>query len=113
MRTRSPATTLGAGGAAAILASACCVGPLVLVSIGLGGAWLSRLRLLEPYQPIFIVIALAALFLAYRRIFRPACEPGDACAAPPYQRVYKLGFWLIAVLVLAVLVFPYLAPLFY
>ena len=40
--------TLITGGFAGILASACCVGPLVLVSLGLGGAWVSTLTVLEP-----------------------------------------------------------------
>ena len=106
---------LAGGGVAAILASTCCVGPLVLVSIGLGGAWISRLRVLEPYQPIFIGIALVALFFAYRRIFRPAidCKPGELCAVPANRLTYKNIFWVVATLVLIAWVFPYLASLFY
>ena len=38
---------LAAGGLAAILASTCCLGPLILVSIGLGGAWVSNLQALH------------------------------------------------------------------
>ena len=32
---------LAAGDLAAILASACCLGPLVLLSLGIGGAWIA------------------------------------------------------------------------
>ena len=46
--------SLVAGGVAAILASACCVGPLVLLSVGISGAWIANLTALEPYRPIFI-----------------------------------------------------------
>jgi len=42
------------GGLAAILASTCCLGPLVLVALGLSGAWIGNLTLLEPYRPLFI-----------------------------------------------------------
>ena len=75
---------LAAGGLAAILASACCLGPLVLVALGFSGAWIGNLTALEPYRPVFIGGALVALVLAYRRMYRPvaACEPGEACAAP-------------------------------
>jgi len=38
--------TLAAGGLAAVLASTCCLGPLVLVSLGLGGAWVANLTVL-------------------------------------------------------------------
>jgi len=58
---------LFAGGLAAILASACCLGPLVLVTLGFSGAWIGNLTVLEPYRPIFIGAALVALFFARRR----------------------------------------------
>ena len=45
---------LFAGGLAAILASTCCLGPLVLVALGFSGAWIGNLTILEPYRPIFI-----------------------------------------------------------
>jgi mercuric ion transport protein len=34
-------SALALGGVAAVLASACCLGPLILVSIGLSGAWIA------------------------------------------------------------------------
>lgn len=106
---------LAVGGLAAILASACCLGPLVLIALGSGGAWIGNLTVLEPYRPIFIGVALVALFFAYRRIFRPVsvCEPGDVCAIPQVKSTYKAIFWIVAILVLIALVFPYFAPLFY
>ena len=105
---------LATGGIAALLAGACCLGPLVLVTLGFGGAWLSNLQLFEPYQPAFIAVALAALGWAGWRLYRPAaCEPGGVCAVPWVRRGYRIGFWIVAALLLVVLVFPYLAPLFY
>jgi mercuric ion transport protein len=112
---RTGGGALAAGGLASLLASACCVGPLVLVSLGLGGAWVSHLTALEPYRPIFLGAALIALFLAFRRIYRPAaqCKPGEVCAIPRVNRAYKGIFWTVSVLVLLALLSPYLAPLFY
>ena len=108
-------SALATGGLAAILASACCLGPLVLVSVGLSGAWIGNLTRLEPFRPIFIGAALVAMFFAYRRIFRPAtdCKTGEICALPESRRVYKIIFWLVAALILIALGFPYAAPYFY
>ncbi len=102
-------------GLAAILASTCCLGPLVLVALGLSGAWIGNLRVLEPYRPFFIAGALVALVFAGRGIFRPtqACEPGAVCAVPRTRRVYKIIFWIVSALVLIALVYPYLAKFFY
>ena len=113
--SKSSSTALAVGGLAALLASTCCLGPLVLIAIGFSGAWIGNLTKLEPYRPIFIGVALVAMFFGWRRIYRPAteCNPGDVCALPQTQRIYKILFWIVAILVLIALSFPYLAPLFY
>ena len=106
---------LFAGGLAALLASSCCLGPLILIALGFSGAWIGNLTVLEPYRPAFIGAALVALFFAWRRIFRPAtdCQPGEVCAVPQVRRTYKLIFWVVSALVLIALVFPYVVPFFY
>lgn len=102
------------GGLAAILASTCCLGPLVLITLGVSGAWISNLSLLEPYRPIFIGAAVVALFFAYRRIWRPAaCSSDQVCALPTVKRTYKALFWIVVALVTLALGFPLIAPLFY
>ncbi len=103
------------GGLAGILASACCVGPLVLVSLGLGGAWVSTLTVLEPYRWIFFGVSLLALIFAGRKIYRPVelCEPGEFCAVPQTRRAYKITLWVVAVVVIVAFSSPYFAPLFY
>lgn len=111
----SESVALTTGGIAALLTGACCVAPLVLVSAGLGGAWLANLQLFAPYRPLFIALALAALGFAGWRIYRPAAQgrPGEACAVPRARRGYRIGFWSVAALLVVMLGFPYLAPLFY
>ncbi len=112
---RTGSGALLVGGLAAILASTCCLGPLVLVALGLSGAWIGNLTLLEPYRPFFIAGALMALLFAGRRIFRPvqACQAGEVCAVPGTRRVYKIVFGIVSALVLVALVFPYVAKFFY
>ncbi len=106
---------LAAGGVAAILASACCLGPLVLVSLGFSGAWLGNFKVFEPFRPLFLSAAFVALFFAWRRIYRPvvACKPGEACAATQVQAAYKAICWGVAALIGVSVVFPYVLPLFY
>lgn len=115
LSTKSSRGALLAGAVAAILASTCCLGPLLLVALGFSGAWIGNLAALEPYRPIFIGVALLAMFFAYRRIFRPAtaCRPGEVCAVPQVRSAYKVIFGIVAVLVLIALGFPYVMSLFY
>jgi len=61
-----------AGGIAAVVASACCLGPLVLITLCISGAWIGNLAALEPFRPWFIGAALVAMTFAWRQIYRPA-----------------------------------------
>ncbi|VVM05574.1 hypothetical protein MAMC_00685 [Methylacidimicrobium cyclopophantes] len=99
----------------AILASGCCLGPLLLVTLGFSGAWIGNLSVLERYRPLFLGVALVALFFAWRSIFRPApeCKSGEICAVPRARTAYKLFFWIAAVLVLVAFLFPYILRFFY
>ena len=110
-------TPLIGGLLAGIAASACCAGPLVFLFLGFGGAWVSNLTALEPYQPIFIGIALVALFVAYQRIYQPKAEQSCAinkiCAKPQVSNLYRWLFIGVAVVVLALIASPYLIPLIY
>ena len=104
-----------AGGVAAILASTCCLGPLVLITLGFSGAWIGNLTVLEPYRPIFMGVAVVALFIAWRRIWGPAtaCAPAEVCAVPQVKRAYRFLFGVVVVLVLIAVGFPFVAPWFY
>lgn len=100
----------------AFLASACCVGPLVLLTLGISGAWIGNLTALEPYKPIFSVIALgfiaAGLWQVYFR--KPViCAPDGFCARPSSSRIIKAALWASLVLVLLALTIDGWAPLLY
>jgi len=104
-----------AGILSAIGASVCCVGPLVLLALGVSGAWIGSLAALEPYRPIFIGLTLLFLGLAFYRLYlaRPSCSPESACANPRTLKRQRVAFWIVAVLVLGLIAVPWLAPLFY
>jgi mercuric ion transport protein len=98
---------------AAIVGSLCCVAPLVLITLGISGAWISRLTALEPYRPLFIGVMVAFLGLAFRHLYIvPArCAPGEACANPRLQRRQRQIFWVVVVGLAALIAFPWYAPL--
>lgn len=103
-----------AGGLAAVLASTCCLGPLILLALGVSGAWIAHLTALEPYRPIFIASAAVALLVAHRRIFRPAaCGPDEVCAVPEVRATYKALFVLVLGLLTVAIGYPFMAPYFY
>lgn len=111
----APALVLA--GVAAVLASSCCVLPLLLVLVGVSGAWMSRLRWLEPYSPALTALALVCLGVAAWRLRRPAVE-GAACAVGDgvcrdVSTAARRWFWLVALLALLPLAMPFVAPLFY
>ena len=109
------AALLSVGGVlAAIGASSCCVIPLALFMLGVSGAWIADLTALEPYQPVFIALALACVgggFILARRKSQVACAGGSSCARPASDRIVRFGLWTAAVLVAVAVLFPRLAPL--
>ncbi len=107
--------SLIAGILAAVGASVCCVGPLVLLALGIGGTWIGRLTAMEPYRLFFIGLTLLFLGLAFRKLYLApqVCTPGTPCADPRTIQRQRLAFWIITVLLLGLLAGPWLAPLFY
>ena len=89
-------------------ASVCCVGPLVLLSLGIGGAWISYLTALEPYRPVFIAAVLVFLGMAFYKLYIAPrrCAPGDVCALPATLRNQRIIFWLSTLVLAAVVAFP-------
>jgi mercuric ion transport protein len=110
LSTNNPKLPLIGGITASIGAGLCCVGPFVLVSLGIGGAWVANLTRFEPYRPLFIAVALALFAWAGWKLYRP-CAPGEACAAPRVRRRRRLIYWLAALAALALLTGPYWIPL--
>ena len=101
------------GFAAGLLASSCCLVPLLLVSAGIGGAWMSRLTALAPYQPLFLGLAGVALGWGFwRSYYRPDCVEGSACERPGVLRTTRVLLWLGAAIFLIVISINIFAPLF-
>lgn len=101
-----------AGVLAGIGASLCCVAPLVLLTLGIGGAWISTLTKVEPLRPVFVVLALGFFVVSHRRLYRAnrTCEVGAPCEDEKVIRRQRLIFWLVALPVVALIAFPWFAP---
>lgn len=100
----------------AVLASSCCVVPLILVTLGASGAWIGSLSALDPYKGYFAAFTLVFLGLGYWQAFRKReieCEDGSFCATPASGRITKSALIIATVLVAAALTIDWWAPLFY
>lgn len=104
----SPKWSLAGAAAAAVGASVCCVGPLLLLALGVSGAWIGNLTAMEPYRPYWMSATLVFLVLAFARVYRNpkevACAPGSACSSG--GRRNKIILWIITALVLGLLALP-------
>lgn len=88
------------------IASACCIGPLVVVLLGLGSA--SAFIALEPYRPFFATVTLALLAWAVWRHW----QDRKRCAANGCQPKKPVLLWILGGLALLLLVSPSLLPYF-
>jgi mercuric ion transport protein len=103
--TEARATTATLAGAvvAAIAASSCCIGPLVLAALGIGGA--GAFATLGAYRPYFLVVTAVLLaggfYLTYRK--PKVVAGGEACGCespkPKANRAARLGLWIATALV--------------
>ena len=89
----------------AILASVCCIGPLILAGLGIGS--IGVFSSLERYRPLFILITFALIGTAFYFTYRKK-KTADACCEIKKNRIKKIILWVIAVIAFALLLFPYL-----
>ncbi len=99
----------------AILASSCCIAPLLLLTLGVSGAWVGNLTALAPYQGYFIAATLAFLGAGFWYVYwkpKKACEVGSYCASPTSDRVVKIALWFATALVGLALAINFVLPYF-
>jgi mercuric ion transport protein len=107
--------TLIASVLAGIGASMCCVVPLILLTLGISGAWMATLAAFEPVRPVFVALALLFMGLTFHRLYFTSftCEPSKPCADQEVIRKQRFIFWSVTIPLLGLLAFPWFAPLFY
>lgn len=94
---------IGGGVLAALTASLCCIGPLILTVIGISGAAvLSKIEVIR-IPMIFIVIVFFGIagFALFKK--KSVCAPGSICADPKkYKQMiwaYGIGFFIAVLLI--------------
>ncbi len=111
------ARLLAAGGIlGAVLASSCCIVPLMLVMFGIGGAWVGNLTALEPYKPYFLGVTVMLLAAGFWHVYfkaKSVCEDGSYCARPSSNRITKSALWIATALALLSATVDFWAPFFY
>jgi mercuric ion transport protein len=95
---------------ASLLASLCCIGPLLFAALGIGGA--GALVKLERYRTYFTVATVLALGAGFYFTYRkPRAAQGDACGCevPQRRRIGRTLLWIATALVIGIWAFPFLA----
>ena len=85
---------VGGGILASMIASLCCVGPLILTLLGVtGAAALSKFEKLRVPMIllVFLLFGVAGVVL-FRK--RKSCDPGSICADPKKFRKMVIFYWL-------------------
>jgi mercuric ion transport protein len=115
----SPVTSLSIGGlSAAMLASVCCIGPMVFVALGAGfgatGFWAGTAGVLKgllPYRPAFISLTILLLgigfYLTYRKPESARCVPEEGCTQENRAGGNRTWLLVIALSALALVLAPY------
>jgi hypothetical protein len=107
--SKSPTSLLVVGSVlAAIVASFCCVLPIVFALTGF--SILGASALFDAWRPYLLGLTFALLGLGFYFACRPRreqCAPGSACAMTATKRSGRLMLWLAAVVVILFAAFPY------
>lgn len=113
--TKKTTSCLGIGAVlAAIGASACCVGPLLLLSLGIGGAWMITLTSMETTRPFFIILTVLFIWGGFMKLYlnKDDCQEGAVCVSNQVIRKQRQIFWIGSIAILLLLAFPWYAPYF-
>ncbi|MGI9091375.1 MAG: mercuric transporter MerT family protein [Gemmatimonadaceae bacterium] len=101
---------------AAFLASLCCIGPVLFVTLGVGAGLASHF---EPLRPLFTIVTLGLLALGLHTVYsqKPAtsdemCALDASCAVPRDRSREEIVLWIATVLAVVVLTFPRWSLLF-
>jgi len=102
--------SLGAIGAA-LLASLCCIGPVLFVTLGVGAGLASRF---EPLRPAFTVMTVALIAVGFYTVYGrrpagvdgPSCSVDGSCVVPRNRSRDKVFLWIATLVALVLLTFP-------
>ncbi|MBY0273316.1 MAG: mercury transporter MerT [Alphaproteobacteria bacterium] len=107
-------TLIGALGSS-FLASLCCIGPWLILTVGIGGTWATYIGFFEPYRPYMIVFVMLLFGYSFYKLYMkpPPCGVGAACISPKVLFIQRGIFWIIVVISIALLAFPWYSGLLF
>src|SRR5216683_421255 len=106
--SKSSALVMAGSVFAAILASFCCILPIVFGLTGLTVAGASAA--FAAWRPYLLTATFGLLAAGFYFAYRPAkteCAPGSGCAIPATKRSGRVVLWLTTAAVAAFALFPY------
>lgn len=107
--SKSPTSFFAAGSVfAAIIASFCCILPIVFALTGF--SILGASALFDAWRPYLLGVTFGLLGLGFYFTYRPRkeqCAPGSACAMPVTNRSGRMTLWIAAVGAILFAAFPY------
>lgn len=111
------AVTSTGGLVAALLASVCCIGPLVFAALGVGvgaTAFLAGtagfLKALLPYRPFFVGLTGLLLGIGFYAAYRKApaiCAAGTSCSAVEASGANRKLLWIMTGFAIVLVLAPY------
>jgi mercuric ion transport protein len=112
MKSTGAAVTAGGSlvsAALSFLPLSCCIFPAAFSFLGAGG--LAFAMALMSYRPYFIALNLVFLGIGFYFAYRPQrelCAPGTTCATPKSRKLQRISLWVVTILTVALIAFPYL-----
>src|SRR5216683_3646240 len=106
--SKSSAAVMAGSIFAAILASFCCILPIVFALTGLSMVGASAA--FAAWRPYLLTATFGLLAAGFYFAYRPAkteCAPGSACAMPATKRSGRVVLWLTTAAAVAFALFPY------
>ena len=108
-KSKSPTTLFAAGSVfAAIIASFCCILPIVFALTGF--SILGASALFDAWRPYLLGLTFGLLGFGFYFAYRPQkvqCAPGSACTMPVAKRSGRWMLWIATVAVVLFAAFPY------
>lgn len=104
---------IGSGITLAFISSLCCITPVLAIIGGLGGA-VSLFSWIEPARPYLIIVTIGVLGFAFYQAYKPAKQ--DDCDCQPAKKSFlqsKRFLWVVAILSVVLMAFPYYSKVFF
>lgn len=97
--------------AAAVLASLCCIGPVLFVTLGVGAGFA---RQFEPLRPVFTILTAGLMAAGFYSVYGrrdakdggASCDANGVCKVPRNRARDKAVLWTAAIIALALVTFP-------